>query len=97
MQPDVAVFILFEGMINGELVLADYKTGFVGKEAYIQTCAYRELLIENGYSPATKIIILGIPRTEDEKFQEVTYTNFDTGWEMFKHLRACYDLLKQIK
>ena len=85
------------GMINGDLVLADYKTGFVGKEAYIQTCAYRELLIENGYEPASKILILGIPRTEDEKFQEVSYTNFDTGWEIFKHLAATHRLLKEVE
>ena len=85
------------GMINGELILADYKTGFVGKEAYIQTCAYRELLIENGYPPASKIIILGIPRTEDEKFQEIIYTSFDVGWGYFKSLKACYDWDKKIK
>lgn len=85
------------GMINGDLVLADYKTGFVGKEAYIQTCAYRELLIENGYPPATKILILGIPRTEDEKFTEVSYTSFDTGWQIFQHLLGVYRLLKEVK
>lgn len=87
----------FFGSIDGSLVLGDYKTGGVYKEAYIQTCAYRQLLIENGYPPADKIIILGIPRTEDEKFTEVIYTEFETGWQIFYHLRQVYDLLKKVK
>lgn len=87
----------FYGIVDDKLLLMDYKTGFVGQEAFIQTCTYRELLIENGYDPAEKILILGIPRTSDEKFQEVTYTSFDTGWEVFRHLREVYELMKQIK
>ena len=85
------------GEVDGKLTLVDYKTGFVGKECYIQTCAYRELLIENGYPPAEKILILGIPRTEDERFTETPYTNFENGWQYFKLLRQCYDLEKLIK
>ena len=85
------------GYINGDLVLADYKTGGIYRESTIQTCAYRQLLIENGYEPAGKIVILGIPRTEDEKFQEITYTSFEVGWEAFLCLRRLYDLLKVIK
>jgi len=87
----------FYGDINNELVLGDYKTGGVWKEAYIQTCAYVHLLLENGHQCPVKIIILGIPRTPDEKFQEVIYTSFETGWELFKHLKITYELLKQIK
>ncbi len=85
------------GFIDGILTLVDYKTGGIWREAYIQTCAYRELAIENGFPPAEKILILGIPRTEDEKFQEVSYTKFDTGWECFVLLRQVYELLKEIK
>ena len=87
----------FLGEVNGILKLVDLKTGYVGKEAYIQTCAYRELLIENGYPPAGRILILGIPRTEDEKFVEIPYTDFENGWQYFKYLRQCYDLEKLIK
>lgn len=87
----------YYGYLDGTLVLMDYKTGGVYQEAFIQTVAYRELLVENGYAPAEKIIILGIPRNEGEKFQEITWTNFDPCWEMFKHLRAAYELQKQIK
>ena len=85
------------GAVNDEFELVDYKTGFIGKEAYIQTCAYRELLIENGFPPAEKIRIIGIPRTEDERFTEIVYTSFENGWQYFKCLRQCYDLEKLIQ
>ena len=85
------------GWIDGLLVLGDYKTGGIWREAYIQTCAYRELLIENGYETPEKIIILGIPRSEDEKFQEILYTSFYAGWEAFLCLSRLNELLKIIK
>jgi len=87
----------FLGLIDGVLTLADYKTGGIWREAYIQTCAYRQLAMDNGYPPADKILILGIPRTEDEKFQEVSYTKFDKGWDCFVLLRQLYDSLKGVK
>lgn len=87
----------FLGFIDGVLTLADYKTGGIWREAYIQTCAYRQLCIENNYPTAEKILILGIPRTEDEKFQEVTYTKFDNGWDIFVLLKQVYERLKEVK
>ena len=86
----------FLGLIDNTLILADYKTGGIWREAYIQTCAYRQLAIENNYPAANRILILGIPRTEDEKFQEVTYTRFDNGWNCFVLLRQLYDALKEV-
>lgn len=85
------------GYVNGDMVLCDYKTGGIYRESYIQTCAYAQLLYENAYPPTDKIIILGIPRSSEEKFQEVTYTDFSPGWQVFKHLLAVYELLKDIK
>lgn len=87
----------YYGLIDGVTVLVDFKTGGVWPEATIQTCAYRHLLIENGYPTPSHITILGIPRTEDESFQEKVIINFDTGWEIFRHLRAVYNLNKQLK
>ena len=87
----------FLGEIDGVMTLADYKTGGIWREAYFQTCAYIQLAIENGYPSVRRILILGIPRTEDEKFQEVTYTSFDKGWEVFVYLLKVYNLLKEIK
>jgi hypothetical protein len=87
----------FYGLIDSDEVILDYKTGMVSKEAYIQTCAYRQLIIENGYAAPKKITILGIPRADNEKFQEVTYTDFTAGWECFKHLLVAYNYLKDMK
>jgi hypothetical protein len=86
----------FYGWIDGKITLADYKTGSIYKEAYIQACAYYYLLVENGYAPAEQILILGIPRTNDENFKEVRFTDPAIGWELFKHLRTVYELMKAV-
>jgi hypothetical protein len=85
------------GLVDAIETILDYKTGAVYKEAYIQICAYNQLLKENGYEVPKRSIILGIPRTDDEKFQEVFYDNFEAGWECFKHLLAVYNYLKDLK
>jgi len=87
----------FLGKIDGVLILADYKTGGIWREHYIQLCGYWGLLRENDYPLPKKGLILGIPRTPDEKFQEVYYTEFERGWQIFLHLREVYDLLKGVK
>jgi len=87
----------FYGYVDGELVLADYKTGGIYKEAFIQTCAYCRLLGDNDYQLPEKIIVLGIPRSENENFREEVYKNYDLGNEIFSHLRALYDLMKEVK
>jgi hypothetical protein len=87
----------FFGLIDSEEIVLDYKTGQVSKDAYIQTCAYRQLIIENGYPAPKKIIILGIPRADNEKFQEVVYTDFTAGWECFKYLLGAYNIYKDMK
>jgi len=85
------------GLVDGIETILDYKTGAVYKEAYIQTSAYYYLLKENGHEIPKRITILGIPRTNDEKFQEVHYDNFEAGWETFKHLLKVYRYLKEMK
>lgn len=85
------------GKKGKKVILDDWKSGYVGKEAYIQTCAYRELLIENGYPAADLIRIVSLPRSPDESLKVFPYTEFDTGWQYFKCLRQCYDLEKLIK
>ena len=87
----------FYGSIDGVLKLADWKTGGIWKEHYVQLCGYYHLLEENGYPVPSQGQILGIPRTVDEKFQEVSYNCFDIGWELFRHLRQVYGLLKEIQ
>lgn len=85
------------GCIDKVMVLADYKTGGIYKEHFIQCCGYRQLAIENGYPAADKILILGLPRNSEEKFQEVSYKAFDIGWQIFYNLRQVYELLKEVR
>jgi len=82
----------FYGKIDGGIILTDFKTGGIYDEAYIQTCAYREMIIENGYEAPDKIIILGIPRKDTEHFTEQTHTSFERGIELFKLCRRIYEL-----
>jgi len=87
----------FIGFVDGFLTLMDYKTGGIYKEAYIQMCAYNRLINENKGMTIDRAIVLGIPRTPDEDFKEVMYTNFHTGWEIFTRLNGVYQLLKEVK
>ena len=77
---------------KGIHILDDWKTGFVSIDAYIQCCAYRELLIENGYPAADLIRIASLPRDKGESFRVYEITEFDLGWQAFKNLRQCYEL-----
>lgn len=52
-----------------ELTLLDFKTGSIWREAYWQMSGYNHLLQENNY-PIGEGIILGIPRTVDDSFDE---------------------------
>jgi hypothetical protein len=85
------------GRVDGELTLIDYKSGGIYEEGFYQVCAYRQLLIENGYERPDRIVILGIPRSPDEAFAERVYTSFQAGWEIFQHLKAVYELRKKKK
>lgn len=82
--------------IDNIVTLPDYKTGGIWREHYIQLCGYWGLIRENGYPLPEKGLILGIPRTSDEAFREVTLTNFSVGWEIFLHLREIYGLLPRL-
>ncbi len=87
----------YYGKVDSYLDLDDYKTGGIYRVAYIQTCGYIQLLTENGYTRPDRIVILGLPRTNNEKFQEVIYTNFDPGIKTFLLLRELCEKLKEIK
>lgn len=82
--------------INGVMTLLDFKTGkAIYPEMLIQLAAYRKLLTENGYF-VTEMRILRIGRDESEGFEERKETGLWTHWELFKHLRAVYELNKAI-
>jgi len=80
---------------KGDLTLLDFKTGGIYKEAYWQIAAYRQLLtdeyaIENG-------IILGIPRTVDESFDERIIKDIQLGWKPFLRCLELYTAIKNYK
>lgn len=81
-------------VVNGIETLLDYKTGKgIYEEHYYQTSSYVKLLEEHGYFPK-QIIILNIPRDEDEEFAIKVYKNFNKGWEIFYHCLQIYNLRK---
>lgn len=81
-------------LIDGNLVLIDYKTG---KEIYddmwLQMAGYKQLLEENGHF-ITSARILRIGRDENEGFEEQTRKDLTTEWEIFRRLREVYELKK---
>ncbi len=86
--------------LDNEIVLMDYKSGGVYFESFIQGSGYWQLAIENNIAILEKLIILGIPRTEDEKFTEKIYTRQqigDIGIPIFLKLLEIYYLEKEIR
>lgn len=74
---------------NGCPTLIDFKTGNVYPEHYYQICAYRGLLVENGY-PVDLAIILRL--WENGTFEEKIYDDFEVGWQIFLNCLSIYEL-----
>ena len=82
-------------LLDDGRTLIDFKTGAIYPEAHYQIAAYKQLFLEAGFR-IDKAMVLGIPRTEDEKFEEVVYTEFDIAWEIFYHLLMIYNLRRDM-
>lgn len=87
------------GTVDGKPSLVDLKTskGIFPEHLY-QLAAYHNLLIEHGYD-VENVRILRIGRTEDEGFEDrvVDVEALPPYFDVFKHCRALYDLLKITK
>jgi hypothetical protein len=86
------------GLVNGELCLVDWKTSnSVYGDYLLQLAAYRQLWEENH---PNKLLAGGFHLCRFSKdfgdFSHHYYKELDGAWEMFKHLRAAYDLDKII-
>jgi len=81
---------------SSDLTLIDFKTGGIYDEAYYQVSAYSELLIDNGHRVANAIV-LGIPRTLDESFDEVKFDSFHAGFMIFKKCLDLYTAIAEYK
>jgi len=84
--------------LDGVKTLIDYKTGKgIYPEYFIQVGGgYRQLLLENGYK-VDKVIILNVPRTEDESFQVKEITKVDLCWEIFHRALQIHYLKKGLE
>jgi hypothetical protein len=85
--------------IDGVLEVVDFKTAkAIFPEHIYQVAAYRELATENGFA-VKRARLLRIGRTEDEKFDNETFTpdELDPYWETFYHALAIYELQKRMR
>jgi len=83
--------------INGQYILVDFKSGSgIYPSHFLQTAAYRQLVIEAGYNRIDKVLILNIPRTEDESFVAKEVSNLDVWWKMFLTLLETYKLYQKV-
>ena len=87
------------GEINGELCLVDWKTSnSVYQDYLIQLAAYRHLWETNHPDkPLTGGFHLCRFAKTHGDFSHHYYPNLDEAWEAFKHMRALYDIDKQLK
>ena len=77
----------FDGLVDGELAIIDYKTGEIYVESKVQGAALGQLYFEEtGKLPAIYILELG-----DKEFQLVKITNNAKYWDIFYH---CLELDK---
>jgi hypothetical protein len=84
-------------MIDGMETLADIKTAkAIYSEHMTQVVGYRQLLIENGYTPKNHLIIR-VGRETGEGFEERSVDHIGDRWSLFLHCLAIYQAPKAIK
>lgn len=77
-------------LVNGELVLIDFKTSKrFNKSAFLQTAAYKMCLEEIGIVPAKRLIVR-IPKDEKKVETLEVPTPYDFDKKTFKRLREVY-------
>ena len=83
--------------LDGIPTLLDFKTGkAIYDEYFVQTSAYKALLLEHGY-PVERVQILRIGRDETEGFEERAITDTSKYYEIFKHLLGVYYMKKELR
>ena len=83
--------------LDGIPTLLDFKTGkAIYDEYFVQTSAYKELLLEHGY-PVERVQILRIGRDETEGFEERAVTDTSKYFEIFTRLLDIYYLKKALR
>ena len=85
-------------LLDGVPTLIDYKTcKALYSEHFIQVCAYRQILKENGYK-VKNCAILRVGRVEMEgfEFQPISKMKIKLCWDLFKYCIKIYHLKKQL-
>ena len=84
-------------MLDGKPTLLDFKTGkAIYDEYFVQTSAYRELLLEHGH-PVEEIKILRVGRDETEGFEERSITDSTKYFKIFQNLLDIYYIKRELK
>lgn len=101
-EPMVSDKMMFGGTVDcyckldGRPVLLDFKTGkAIYEEYFVQTSAYKELLIENGF-PVDEVKILRVGRDETEGFEERSVRDTRPYFSIFKSLLDIYYIKKEL-
>lgn len=87
------------GRVDGVPTLIDFKTSkALYLEHYVQTCAYRALLLEHGH-PVAQVRVLRVGRTEDEGFEEHTIgdSQLQPHFDLFLKCLEVYRLKQQLE
>ena len=84
-------------MLDSKPTLLDFKTGkAIYDEYFVQTSAYRELLLEHGH-PVEEIKILRVGRDETEGFEERSITDSTKYFKIFQNLLDIYYIKRELK
>ena len=87
----------FYGVVDGSLMLLDFKTGKeVYQEAFCQVAAYKRLLEELGHD-IEYVKILRIGKSADEGFEERATGNLENHWKIFLACQQIYNLQREIR
>jgi len=81
--------------VDGVLTLIDWKTGSgIFKTMGFQLAAYSTLIQENFNLKPVTMMIVRIPRSNDEEFETKSF-DYEKNWEIFKRLLEIYYLLRR--
>ncbi len=83
------------GVIEGGLVLCDWKTSDAYPRHLLQLAAYRQLWNENRERPINTTILVRLSKT-DATFEPYTFSNLDGAWQLFLHHRQAFEEIDNV-
>lgn len=85
--------------VNGRLTYCDFKTGALYLESELQGAANANSIVERGLGPGKvdQIILLALPRNDEDQFHEKVITDWSLQFRMFLALREAYACKQEIE